>query len=608
MNITIASGKGGTGKTTFSVNLAWVLAQNGQMVQLLDADVEEPNDHLFVNPEFTEERTVKVFKPKWDSDTCTACGICARECRYNALAVVKDQVLVFNELCHACGVCSYVCPNGALQEQAYEIGRLRIAPSHTPFYFADGVLNVGEPSAPSVIKQLKQLTNPEAISIMDAAPGTGCPVVEALEGSDVALLVTEPTPFGLHDLKLAAQLSLKMGIPTGIIVNRSEQSNDLIADFAESTGIPIVGRIPFKRAYAELYSRGAVIAEHAPELQTNLLAIYQNIQHLIKHPPQSHVQELSEHIASEPPSTIKKGQATEYRELAVISGKGGTGKTTVTAALAQLSDETIMADNDVDASDLHLLLKPRVYEVHDYYGGLKASILSERCIGCGQCAEACHFDAISIATPSAETDHTTYAIDNIACEGCSLCHHVCPAEAVTLQEARTGAWYVSDTDTGLMVHAALGIGEENSGKLVTQVRQRAAELANEYAHTRIISDGPPGTSCPVIASINGADHVLIVTEPTVSGVHDLKRVLDLCRHFNIPASVAINKADLNTDKSAEIREMASSYHATIAGEIPFDRNVHQSLMNGQSVLEYGQGPAADAIRSLWNKLCMIMQK
>jgi len=259
MKITIASGKGGTGKTTFAVNMAWSLAQAGKNIQLMDGDVEEPNSHLFLNPAFSETKPVHVPKPIWNESTCEGCGICAEACTFNALAAVNGKVLIFNELCHACGVCSQVCPTGSLTEQPFEMGRVRIAPDTGGLFFADGLLNIGEPSAPTVIKELNRLIDPEAICIMDAAPGTGCPVVEAVEGADVVVLVTEPTPFGLHDLKLAVGLALKMKVPTGIVVNRSDGEEDLISDYAKAAGLPILGRIPFKREYAEAYSKGQII-------------------------------------------------------------------------------------------------------------------------------------------------------------------------------------------------------------------------------------------------------------------------------------------------------------------------------------------------------------
>ncbi|MEN8254910.1 MAG: P-loop NTPase [Verrucomicrobiota bacterium] len=608
MKITVASGKGGTGKTTFSTNLAWTLAQAGQKIQLMDADVEEPNAHLFLDPEFETEQPVHVQKPVWNADLCTDCGACAEACTYNALAAVNGKVLVFNELCHACGVCSHVCPAGALTEKPFAMGRVRVAPATSGLFFADGLLNVGEPSAPTVVKALNKMIDPDAVCIMDAAPGTGCPVVEAVDGADVAVLVTEPTPFGLHDLKLAVGLALKMKVPTGIVVNRSDSGEDLISDYATEIGLPILGRIPFKREYAETYSKGQIIAEAFPELQDHLKSIFANIQQLKDTgvPAEPKVETLS--VSTETRRPFEKGTAKEFQEIAVISGKGGTGKTTVTASLLQLADQKVMADNDVDAADLHLLLKPAIYESQPFFGGAKFQVDPERCIGCGVCMRACHFDAVhQTGEPCELTGMPLYAIDEMGCEGCSLCSLVCHAKAITQKPNQTGELHLSTTDGGPMAHARLGIAEENSGKLVSEVRRHAARIAMEMQYPLIIADGPPGTSCPVIASITDTDRVLIVTEPTVSGVHDLARVLELCRHFGLPVSVVINKADLNPEQAQRIHQMAEKAHARVIGEIPFDRNIHDALMAGKTVLEHGEGPSVEVLKQIWAELGKEME-
>jgi MinD superfamily P-loop ATPase len=580
--------------------LAWSLAQAGKTVQLMDGDVEEPNSHLFLKPDFSKTQPVYVPKPVWDSEKCTHCGLCAEACTFNAIAAVNKTVLIFNELCHACGVCSQVCPSGALTEQAFEMGQVRIAPDTQGLYFSDGLLNIGEPSAPTVIKELNQLVDFEAICIMDAAPGTGCPVVEAVEGADVAVLVTEPTPFGLHDLKLAVGLALKLGVPTGIVVNRSDGEEDLISDYVKEVGLPILGRIPFHRKYAEAYSAGKIIAEVFPEMQENLLSIFENIQQLKGITAPQAPQESTMVCSKKNIPDFPKGTATRAKEIAVISGKGGTGKTTITAALLQLTDQKVMADNDVDAADLHLLLQPKIYESQLFFGGSKYIIDPDACLGCGACDAACHFDAIN-------PDGAVFKIDEMGCEGCSLCSIICPTDAISSYENQTGELYLSATSGGPMVHARLGIAEENSGKLVSQVRQNAARIATDLGYPLILADGPPGTSCPVIASITNVDRVLIVTEPTVSGVHDLERVLKLCRHFNVPVSVVINKADLNTEQAQRIHQMAKQNHAHVIGEIPFDRNIHDALMAGKTIIEYNQGPAVEILKKIWEKLGLELE-
>lgn len=815
MIITVASGKGGTGKTTFAVNLAYALAQRGDRVRLLDCDVEEPNDHLFVRPESTDETIVEVMKPVWDAEKCTACGKCAEACNYNAIAVVKDKVLIFNELCHSCGVCAYVCPEDAIHEEPAVIGKVMAALNNEPFFFAYGILNIAEALAPAVVEKVKQYIDPDVINIIDASPGTACSVVGAVKGAEIAVLVTEPTPFGLNDLKLAVGLTLKMKVPTGIVINRSDGKDAIIVDYAERIGVPVMGRIPFKREYAEAYSNGQILVEWFPELRDNLLSIFDNLLASAPPVPPEDIFEVGEN--DEKPFLV--GNAPDYKEITVISGKGGTGKTILVGSLAVLAQNKILADNDVDAADLHLLLLPSVREAHDFVGGKKAVIDSEECVACGKCADMCHFNAIDnveqascllykdsqdgcptfpftpfdfgshleitkrhlphwqqndvtyfvtfrlsdsipgrkinqwkierehwlkhhqipfsekdwleynelfsdriqkwldeahgecwlrneqasaivanalkffnseryhlgewvvmpnhvhvLVTPingyplsrilhswksytanrinkllhlqgtfwqDESYDHIirnrkqlraiekyiidnprkakinvwhasnmrdrqdacpTFVVNELACEGCGLCGYVCPVDAVKISGNITGKWYVSGTDYGPMVHARLGIAEENSGRLVTQVRNRAAQLAKELKMEQILGDGPPGTGCPVIASVSGADLVLIVTEPTVSGVHDMDRVLKLSAHFGIPAKVVINKADLNTEQAERIREIAENSGSSVIGRIPFDQHVNDALMAGKTIVEYRKGNAEEAIRQIWTEL------
>jgi MinD superfamily P-loop ATPase len=602
MVITVASGKGGTGKTTFAVNLAYSLARRGERVRLLDCDVEEPNDHLFVKPEFTKRTPVTVRKPVWNKESCTLCGKCAEACNYNAIAVVKDNVLIFNELCHSCGVCSYVCPENALSEKDAVIGTVEYAPENKPFFFAHGVLTIGEALAPNVVRGVKECIDPDAINILDASPGTACPVVEVVEGADTVLLVTEPTPFGLNDLKLAVNLACKIGVPAGIIINRSDGKDEIIMEYSRQIGIPVVGQIPFKRAYAEVYSGGDIIAVKFPELQQNLLDIFDNL--AVKSAPAQQEEAFVLQEADTEP--FKAGGADDYKEITIISGKGGTGKTTVVGSLAHLIENKILADNDVDAADLHLLLTPSVREGHDFVGGKTAVIDPEKCTGCGKCAEACHFDAIKVDKQKNSKNIFPYFIDQLLCEGCGLCPLVCPVNAIQSEENITGRWYISGTGYGPMAHAKLGIAEENSGRLVTRVRNNAAQLARDLKQEYILSDGPPGTGCPVIASVSGTDIVLIVTEPTVSGVHDMERVLKLTAHFGIQTLVAINKADLNEQQAAHIERIATQYGSRVIGRIPFDRTVNNALMAGKTVVEYGESGAKKAILDLWEQLREVL--
>ena len=252
----------------------------------------------------------------------------------------------------------------------------------------------------------------------------------------------------------------------------------------------------------------------------------------------------------------------------------------------------------MDAADLHLLLHPSLKEQHPFFSAAKAHIDPDLCTGCGQCEDACHFEAIEINPHQP----STFIINQTACEGCRLCWHVCPVTAIDLRPEASGSRSLSETDTGLMAHAELGIAQENSGKLVSQVRATAGQAARGVAREHVLADGPPGTSCPVIASITGARRVLIVTEPTVSGVHDLKRVLDLCDHFKVPAGIAINKADLNSDQVQAIHACAQAHDARILAEIPFDEHVQKALMQGQTLLSYPDCPAAKAVLQLHQAL------
>jgi MinD superfamily P-loop ATPase len=283
------------------------------------------------------------------------------------------------------------------------------------------------------------------------------------------------------------------------------------------------------------------------------------------------------------------------KQLTVISGKGGTGKTTLTAAFAHLAGNAVIADCDVDAADLHLILTPRLLKQERFYGNKLASIDKELCSRCGLCAEACRFGAIH----DSEVDHTS-------CEGCGVCSYVCPEKAVSLKERISGYWFISDTREGPMVHARLGIAAENSGKLVSLVRGEAKELAEREKKDLILVDGPPGIGCPVIASIGGVNMVLIVTEPTLSGLHDLKRILEVADHFRIPALVAINKFDINPENTGEIESYCLQQGAEVVGKIPYDPAVTRAMMNMSTVAEYPCGKVTSEVTRMWAKIEEIL--
>lgn len=285
------------------------------------------------------------------------------------------------------------------------------------------------------------------------------------------------------------------------------------------------------------------------------------------------------------------------KELVIISGKGGTGKTSIVATFASLAEKKVLCDADVDAADLHLIMTPNGGERHDFQAGNTAIIDQDTCTACGLCRDLCRWDAIS----------ADLEIDPIACEGCGVCVYFCPEGAIDFPLKTCGEWFISDTRFGPMVHARLGIAEENSGKLVTLVRQEAKKLAEDKEMDLILTDGPPGVGCPVIASIGGASAVLIVTEPTVAGEHDMARVAQLAAHFNVPAMVCVNKFDLNGNKTRDIKEYAREKGLVFVGQIPFDPIFTRAMVQGQTIFEYTRNSGAGrAVNQIWKNISEIL--
>jgi MinD superfamily P-loop ATPase len=603
IQIAISSGKGGTGKTFIATNIASILAEKGKKVRYLDCDVEEPNGHLFLKPQIDEEEDVMILSPVGvDEQKCINCSDCAEACHYNAIAVIKEKVLFFKELCHVCGACQVVCPTDAVIEEDRKIGVLRHGKSGSiSFHYA--LLETAEGGmSPRLVKKVKTHAG-EGINILDSSPGTTCPVVETVKDVDLCVLVTDPTPFGINDLKLAVDMSREAGQEPVVIVNRAEYRNDDLKEYLQSEKLETAGEIPDDRMIAETYSRGDMVIEKLPQYKKLFEEIADKIMKASKEKKVVRKSERKKQQREKKKIEKAKQEGTpggiKPKELVIISGKGGTGKTSIVASFAALAKGTVISDCDVDAADLHLILDPQIKERGYFSGGVVAEIDQEKCTACGNCEQECRFSAIRKETSQ---NRVYFSIDNLACEGCGVCYLVCEDKAVSIEDAVNGEWFVSETRFGPMSHAKLGIAEENSGRLVTLVRNKEAQLAQQVGINEAIIDGSPGTGCPVIASLTGSTYALVVTEPTVSGIHDLDRILKVTRHFGIPSGIVVNKYDLNLEMTEKIRLLSQRYHAELMGIIPYDKKVTDAQMEGLSVIEFTQSSVTESIEDIWKRV------
>lgn len=289
------------------------------------------------------------------------------------------------------------------------------------------------------------------------------------------------------------------------------------------------------------------------------------------------------------------------KEIVIISGKGGTGKTSITASFAVLAGkDVVVADCDVDAADMHILLQPDNKESHDFFSGELAVINQDDCIQCGKCDDVCRFDAIDVT-------NGIYTVDELSCEGCGYCSKVCPTDAISNEPLNVGKWHIASTRLNQpFVHAKLGIGADNSGKLVAQVKNIAKEIAEKYEKPYVIVDGSPGVGCPVVSSLSGAHFVVLVTEPSVSGIHDLKRVYELVKKFHIKAGCIINKSDINLDKTYEILEFLKEEDITHLASLPYDENFTKAMTERKTIVEFDNGVIKEDINSSWNKIKNIL--
>ncbi|MBT3242184.1 MAG: 4Fe-4S binding protein [Bacteroidetes bacterium] len=285
------------------------------------------------------------------------------------------------------------------------------------------------------------------------------------------------------------------------------------------------------------------------------------------------------------------------KEIVVISGKGGTGKTSITAAFAVLAgSDIVLADCDVDAADMHLLMKPDFAQKETFYSGETARIIQNNCTSCGKCLEVCRFNAISII-------HDQYIVNPLSCEGCGYCARVCPTETIVNEIPKIGEWYISKTRTqGTMVHAKLNIGADNSGKLVAKVKNEARQITENLGKEIILIDGSPGIGCPVVSSLSGASFVVLVTEPTVSGLHDLIRVCQLIKNFNLPAGCMINKSDINPQKSKEIMAFLNENNIPLITELPYNEQFSAAMTMGKTIVEIEDKQLSELIAKAWNTI------
>ena len=515
----------------------------------------------------------------------------------------KKNAMAFPELCRWCGACQIVCPHDALIVGQRTIGTVyqgRVG--NVDLHWAALQAGAGGMTV-RLIEHIKQFSD-DTLTILDSPPGTSCAVVHTIQDADVVILVADPTRFGQHDLMLSVHLCRSMNIEPLVLVNRSGIGDiKQLRRWCDSENLPILAEIPDDRQIAELYSNGLLPTEHLDYLRQ---LFSQTARKLMALPNKKTETKPTVEKSSTPEmifldsnrslkTSARQTHPADPVEISVVSGKGGTGKTSLAACFAQL-EHAVVADCDVDAADMHLLLEPQILESEIYTGGRVMSIDTRQCSGCGQCLDVCRWGAIT-------QTNGTVTIDENKCEGCGACTLVCPTKAIKTKQTRDGRWYWSATRHGNMSHATLEPGKENSGKLVTLVRKNAAQKGTGTNNAITVLDGSPGTGCPVIASVGGAKAAVIVTEPTVSGLHDLERILELTEHFKIPAGIIINKADINPQVSRRIKQCVQTHNARLLGELPYDAIFMQAQQEGKTILEYQlNSELSKNIKEIWEKI------
>ena len=564
MKIAVLSGKGGTGKTLLSVNLAAAAKE----AVYIDCDVEEPNGHLFFQPKDIESENISIKIPLADEMLCNGCRKCVDFCKFNALVYINHKLIVFDDVCHSCGGCVLFCPEKALSEKEKIIGAVQRGISDKVKVIT-GILNTGEASGIPIIKKiLDETLSSKEFTFIDCPPGSACIVMESIKDADYCILVAEPTLFGVHNLNMIYELIRLFGKPHGVVLNKCLEGENPAEKFCIEKGIKILGKIPFDNELGTLNSNALISVRENKKYREMFSFLLQFV-----------IEECS------------------MQHLLILSGKGGTGKTTIASAFIKLANAKAYADCDVDAPNLHLVMnQSHQPQRTNYYGMPKAEINVDLCISCDLCRQNCRFNAINI--------DAEYNVDYYSCEGCGVCAAICPVAAVSLKPLIAGELMLY-ANRAVFSTAQLKMGSGTSGMLVTEVKKQLKTAAEDVELA--IIDGSPGIGCPVIASLSGVDMVLIVAEPSISGISDMERIIKTAEKFQTKIAVCINKYDTNLANTERIESFCKKLQLPLAGRIPFDSEAVKAINNSRSIIDV-DCPSGQAARDVFDKTVKILFK
>lgn len=649
MIIASTGGKGGTGKTLVAVNFAVSLVRAGHDVLLVDCDADNPNAAILLGKDVDDpaDRTadpesVQMFVPEVAVNKCTGCGTCARVCRQNAIFQIQDQPpVIIDHLCSGCELCYRSCPEGAILDTGQkEVGKIFTLDRvyETPAHHMDlwvGRLNPGEVRTVKVLEELFEKLDAAGARdhydyiVLDTSPGAHCDVEFALDQADKIICVTEPTPFGAHDLKRVLDLLKILGKRARVILNREGMTdkNALILDLLAEYDTLLLGRLPLSETILKAYARGVpfvTLEEEFPaktafqELMTAFDAwstepepprrqrgTYNPLENL----PAGNL-EVAPTSTPQAPPTLPGAQPTDEDKaifrIGVVSGKGGVGKTVVSGSLAVLlkqADEALVAgDCDVDAPNLAIILEARDKFAHERIKTTeKAVFLPDKCVQCRQCVDDqfCNFHALFWDEVNDQP-----VVDFLACEGCGSCAELCPEGAFFITAVESGTITSGQTKYDFpIVSGETILGATTSGKMVTETKNYATKLASKQGLDLLVVDGPPGIGCPVVATLTGLDYIVVVMEPTPTALHDADRVMQVIQQLQRPVGIVLNKADAWAAGRDAVHEYATAHGISILGEIPVDLHVPEAVANAKPVVvAFPDTPAAQALRALAAKL------